>query len=64
MNVYLADFHSHGRIIALEYEAADDNEAQLIADENGWEYLGQLFWVEPCDETVEAIIQKHTSEIH
>ncbi len=64
MNIYLADLHQDGRVIALEFEAEDDQDAQLIADENGWDLLGEFVFMEECDDMTEAIIQSHMETSH
>ncbi len=64
MNIYLADLYQDGKVIALQYEAADHQEAQLIADENDWDLLGELVFTEECDDMTEAIIQSHTVATH
>ena len=62
MKVYLANMHAYGRVFAIDYEAADQHEAELIAHENDWEYLGELMWREECPDEVEAMIQLMATE--
>jgi hypothetical protein len=58
LKVYLANNHIDGIDFALRYEAADEHEAQLIAQENDWEYLGEFMWEEDCPDDVLAMLER------
>ena len=62
MRVYLANMYIEDVCFALKYEVADDQEAELIADENDWEYLGEFMWEEDCPDEVEAMIELMVAE--
>lgn len=55
-NMYIDD--AEGSVcFALRYQASSDEEAEQIAQDNDWEYLGEFLWDESCPDEVEAIIQ-------
>lgn len=56
-NLYIED-GDRGTCFALRYEAENDQEAERIAQENDWEYLGEFLWEEECPDDVLAIIEK------
>ena len=58
VKLYLADNIVGNFIYCLEFEAANDKEAQDIAKEKGWVYLGEKEGEFPCDAEVEAAIEK------
>ncbi len=58
MRMYCAQLEVNGEIWAFSYPAEDDDEAQDIAEENGWECLGILEHEEDVSDQMVAALER------
>ena len=56
MRLFMANRYAGGVCYSVDYEAKDEIDAERMADEHDWEYLGE-FLDEPCPDDVVAMLE-------